>query len=114
MVIGPNGQLSGCSLLFYLNNLVGNIQAYKSLGEAWEKAFDFFRHKENFNVAPICKSCAFYKHDLCWGGCGARASMFGTDKELERSCGIKGKEESEKLYATYLKSKHKESFLMPS
>ena len=114
MVIGPNGQLSGCSLLFYLNNLVGNIQAYSTLGEAWEKAFDFFRHKENFTVAPICETCAFYKHDLCWGGCGARASMFGTDKELERSCGIQSKEESEKLYATYLKSEHKESFLINS
>lgn len=113
MVIGPNGQLSGCSLLFYLNNLVGNLRAYKTLGEAWEKAFDFFRHKENFAVSPVCKSCAFYKHDLCWGGCGARASMFGVSKELERSCGIKSQEESEELYLGYLKSEIDGSFLMP-
>ncbi len=112
MVIGPHGQLAGCSLLFYLNNLVGNLRAYNTLNEAWKKAFDFFRHKKNFLVTPMCKSCAFYKHDLCWGGCGARAIMFGVDKELERSCSIRSQEESEELYNTYLKSEIEDSFLI--
>lgn len=104
MVIGPSGQLSGCTLLFYLNEFVGNIRAHETLGIAWEKAFNIFRHKENFVVDPLCKSCAFYKHDLCWGGCGARAMMFGQKRELKRSCGIESAEHSEKLYALYLKS----------
>ncbi|CAA6813054.1 MAG: Unknown protein [uncultured Sulfurovum sp.] len=114
LVIGPNGQLSGCSLLFYLNNLVGNIRAYKSVGEAWEKAFDFFRHKENFQVEDICRSCEFYKHDLCWGGCGARSLIFGAKKELTRSCGIESAEHSQELYEEYLKSEKHLTFLTPS
>lgn len=113
LVIGPNGQLSGCSLLFYLNNLVGNLRGYKTLGEAWEKAFDFFRHKENFTVEALCLSCEFYKHDLCWGGCGARALIFTPQKELARSCGIQSAEHSKEVYAVYLKSKKSVSFLVP-
>ena len=113
LVIGPNGQLSGCSLLFYLNNLVGNLRGYETLGEAWEKAFDFFRHKENFKVEPLCLSCEFYKHDLCWGGCGARALIFGKSKELQRSCGIENAEHSKKVYQEYLKSEKSLSFLPP-
>ena len=111
MVIGPNGQLAGCSLLFYLNNLVGNLRAYNTLGQAWKKAFEFFRHKKNFNVAPVCKSCEFYKHDLCWGGCGARSLMFGSREEIERSCGIQNEKESKKLYKAYLNSEIDGSFL---
>ncbi|CAA6804178.1 MAG: Unknown protein [uncultured Sulfurovum sp.] len=114
LVIGPNGQLSGCSLLFYLNNLVGNLRGYETLGEAWEKAFDFFRHKENFKVEALCKSCEFYKHDLCWGGCGARALIFSPEKELERSCGIESAEHSKALYKEYLKSDKDLTFLAPT
>ncbi|MBU1669395.1 radical SAM/SPASM domain-containing protein [bacterium] len=113
LVIGPNGQLAGCSLLFYLNNLVGNLRGYENLQEVWTKGFDLFRHKENFVVDPVCKSCAFYKHDLCWGGCGARGLIFGANKELERSCGIPSTEESKKLYKAYLTHKIDGSFLMP-
>lgn len=112
LVIGPNGQLAGCSLLFYLNNLVGNLQAYKSLQEAWEKGFELFRHKEHFKVNPICQKCEFYKHDLCWGGCGARSLIFGSNQEIERSCGIQSVEASKRLYKAYLNTEIDGSFLM--
>ena len=113
LLIGPHGQLAGCSLLFYLNRLVGNLRGYKTLQEAWEKGFDLFRHKENFVVDPVCKRCEFYKHDLCWGGCGARASIFGSGKERERSCGIQSAEASKKLYEAYLNHEIDGSFLIP-
>ena len=113
LVIGPNGQLAGCSLLFYLNNLVGNVRAYDTLQDAWAKGFDIFRHKENFSVDPTCQNCEFYKHDLCWGGCGARSAIFGSSKEIQRSCGIQSAEQSKKLYEAYLKSEIDGSFLIP-
>lgn len=113
LVIGPHGQLAGCSLLFYLNTLVGNVRDYKTLQEAWEKGFDAFRHKENFVVDPICKRCVFYKHDLCWGGCGARSAIFGSTNEIQRSCGIQSAEQSKELYEAYLNSEIDGSFLRP-
>jgi radical SAM protein with 4Fe4S-binding SPASM domain len=114
LVVGPNGQLAGCSLLFYLNNLSGNLRGYDGLKEAWEKGFDSFRHKENFSVEEDCKECAFYKNNLCWGGCIARASIFGRKLEKRRSCGIIDKEHSTRLYQNYLEYKRDnrvESFL---
>ena len=111
MVIGPHGELAGCSLLFYLNRLVANIRDYNLLKNAWKEGFDTFRHKENFRVSAVCVECEFYKHDLCWGGCGARSEVFGRGNEIERSCGINNAEESKRLYQRYLNSEKVGSFL---
>jgi len=112
LIVGPHGELAGCSLLFYLNRLVGNLHTYGTLGEVWQKGFDIFRHKENFMVNGVCKVCEFYKHNLCWGGCSARSLIFGREKELKRSCGIESAEESQLLYEAYLKSENDDSFLI--
>lgn len=111
LVIGPQGQLAGCSLLFYLNQLVGNVRGYSSLTDAWKRGFDAFRHKENFVVDAICQNCEFYKNDLCWGGCGARSLIFGSTQEIARSCGIQNANDSKRLYEAYLKSEIDGSFL---
>lgn len=110
LVIGPNGQLAGCSLLFYLNSLVGNVREFGSLQEAWAKGFHAFRDKSKRPVDPLCLKCAFYQHDLCWGGCLARVMIFGAKEEMRRSCGIRSAEASQELYRTYLKSDHKSTF----
>ncbi len=109
MVIGPAGQLAGCSLLFCINQLAGNIQEFGTLVQAWEVGFQVFRKKQNRPLPLICYDCEFYKQDLCWGGCLARALIFGYPTEIDRSCGIQNHDDSVKLYQQYLEHKIKGS-----
>ncbi len=105
MVIGPAGQLAGCSLLFCANHLTGYIQEYESLAQAWEIGFQPFREKENRPLPEICLNCEFYKRNLCWGGCLARALILGYETEINRSCGIRNRADSLQLYRQYLENK---------
>lgn len=115
MVIGPAGQLAGCSLLFCINHLSGNIQEFGSLAAAWEVGFADFRNKANRLLPSICHDCELFQHDLCWGGCLARALIFGYPTEIDRSCGIQNHDDSVKLYQQYLEHKIKDTnFYKPS
>jgi radical SAM protein with 4Fe4S-binding SPASM domain len=103
MVVGPHGELAGCTLLFYLNEQVGNVHRV-SLAEAWQNNFSSFRQKEQRQPAAICRACPFFTADLCWGGCQARGSIFGREAEVQRSCGVRTPEDGEWLFQTYLQS----------
>jgi radical SAM protein with 4Fe4S-binding SPASM domain len=97
MVIGPQGQLSGCTLLFYLNQQLGTVRELP-LAEAWRTRFDHLRSKETRPVPASCRACALYERDLCWGGCLARRLVFGDAAEIARSCGVCGPDASRALY----------------
>lgn len=115
MVVGPAGQLAGCSLLFCINQLVGHIQEFDSLAQAWEIGFQGVRDRQKRPLPPVCQVCEFYKQDLCWGGCLARSLIFGYPTEIDRSCGIQNHTDSIRLYQQYLKNKAKgTNFYRPS
>lgn len=101
LVIGPQGQLAGCTLLLYINYHVGNIRDVDSLEEAWKIQFDIFREKNKRSIGEVCNSCSFYEKDLCWGGCLARSLIFGRELEISRSCGISNTSQSQELFAMY-------------
>jgi len=101
LVIGPQGQLAGCSLLFCVNHVVGNIREYESVAQAWETAFQIFREKALRPVAADCRQCAFYQYDLCWGGCLARMLIFGPEMEIKRSCGMQNGIDSWQQFEKY-------------
>jgi radical SAM protein with 4Fe4S-binding SPASM domain len=103
LVIGPHGELAGCTLLFYVNHLSGNIHDI-SLAEAWQINFAEFREKANRPVAEICKTCPFHQADLCWGGCLARGIIFGREAEVQRACGVRTPEDAQQLYQEYLQT----------
>lgn len=103
LVIGPEGQLSGCTLLFYLNEHVGDIRTAGSLSRAWREIFHPLREKAARPAARICRACPFHQDDLCWGGCLARAKIFGHTAEIQRSCGFRDVEQARALYERYLK-----------
>ena len=102
-VIGPRGEMAGCTLLYYLSYLSGNIHT-TTLAEAWQTTFAVFRDKVLRPVADICHICPFYQADLCWGGCLARGLIFGHEAEVRRSCGIQTAEEAHRLYQEYIHS----------
>ena len=97
LVVGPHGELAGCSLLLYLNQFTGNLHEVP-LSEAWRHNFQRFREKASREVALLCKACPFYQEDLCWGGCLARGDIFGREAEISRSCGVRSVKEAGLLY----------------
>ncbi len=101
LVIGPHGELAGCTLLLYLNRFIGNIHHHDSLSDAWDNIFGVYRQKENTDVSDHCLRCQFYENNLCWGGCLARNIIFGKKKELIRSCGLKNKKSQKRLFDLY-------------
>ncbi|MBN1348588.1 radical SAM protein [candidate division KSB1 bacterium] len=103
-VIGPQGQIAGCNILFYLNRIVGNVREFDSLAEIWTEALDVYRQKSSRPVGNICQACRFYEENLCWGGCLGRMIIFGRENEINRSCHILNREDSEKLYNHYIQS----------
>lgn len=86
VVVGPRGQLAGCTLMLYLGETVGSSRG-GSLPSLWEEAFARYRRREARPVPAACGACAHYRSDRCWGGCLARRRIFGDAAELARSCG---------------------------
>ena len=103
-VIGPRGQIAGCCILFYLNQTVGNLREYDTLTRVWTEGLDIYRKKENRPVVKTCQNCRLYTEDLCWGGCLGRTIIFGAEREINRSCHIRNRGDSEALYRDYLKA----------
>ncbi|MEJ5225609.1 MAG: SPASM domain-containing protein, partial [Anaerolineales bacterium] len=98
-VVGPHGELAGCTLMFYLNQVIGNTHD-TSLQAAWQVNIDPYRHKENHPVSETCTECALYARDLCWGGCVARNLIHGEVERL-RSCGVVTSQDSLNLLAAF-------------
>ena len=98
LVIGPEGQLAGCALLFYLNDHLGTIREAGSVARAWREFMHPLREKANSPAEGICLKCPFYLNDLCWGGCLARVRIFGHDAEIARSCGFRTVEDARNMF----------------
>lgn len=88
LVVGPRGQLAGCTLMLYLGEAVGSSRD-GSLPSLWEEAFGVYRRREGRPVPASCGACRHYRADRCWGGCLARRRIFGDAVELARSCGAR-------------------------
>lgn len=96
LVVGPQGQIAACTLLFYLNQILGNVRE-RPLAETWRTRFAHLRHKQTRPIPVGCRSCALYEQDLCWGGCLARRLIFGDEAEIARSCGVRDPDASRAL-----------------
>lgn len=103
MVVGPRGELAGCTLMFYLNKKSGNVHTV-SLAEAWQENFSWFREKSQRPVAKICLAYPFFHADLCWGGCLARGLIFGREVEVHRACGVCTPDDAWRLNQEYLQT----------
>lgn len=100
-VVGPHGELAGCTLMFYLNQVVGNTHN-TSLRTAWQVNLDGYRSKEHRPVSETCAECTLFAHDLCWGGCAARNLIHGEAERL-RGCGVITRQDSLDLLAAFQK-----------
>jgi radical SAM protein with 4Fe4S-binding SPASM domain len=87
LVVGPQGQLAACTLLFYLEEHLGSVRELP-LAEAWRTRFAHLRSKATRPIPDSCRSCLLCERDLCWGGCLARRIVFGDEAEIARSCGV--------------------------
>lgn len=99
LVVGPQGQVAGCMLLLYANRILGNVREARNLEEIWRGWFEVFRERARRPVGSRCRACALYARDLCWGGCAARAILFGREREIARSCGVTDAASSQRLLA---------------
>jgi radical SAM protein with 4Fe4S-binding SPASM domain len=97
LVVGPQGQIAACTLLFYLNQILGDVRE-RPLAATWRSRFEHLRHKEARGVPLGCRACALYEQDLCWGGCLARRLIFGDEAEIARSCGVRDPDAGRALY----------------
>jgi radical SAM protein with 4Fe4S-binding SPASM domain len=113
LVVGPRGELAGCTLMFYLNHQTGNVHSV-CLEKAWRDNFAWFREKSKRPVADVCHACPFFQADLCWGGCLARGIIFGHDAEVQRACGVRTPDDARRLYEQYLlASQHGSGSMFP-
>jgi len=100
LVVGPQGQVAGCTLLLYLGETVADARAVP-LTEAWMRGFAPERGHTAPPPSSVCGACPFFAEGLCRGGCRARVRLFGGAVERARSCGVTGTDSGRRLYARY-------------
>ena len=98
LVIGPEGNVAACVLLLHGGLYTTNIFQEDSLASAWEKirVFAFkeareplFSDRSSFPLSSDlreCQKCRLFETHRCFGGCVARARLFGHPFEINRQC----------------------------
>lgn len=100
LVIGPGGEVSPCVMLLHGGLTVTHLNDEVSLETAWQhirESARFRKARVELFKAPAdfphtsdlaaCRKCSLFVQERCYGGCVARARLFGHECEIARQCG---------------------------